>query len=411
MTGAPEVRGTWVSHDSIQTAAGRSSMIERMNHANLNTVLVIAPPINGNYGISSIEAFGAFTSACADAGFAVFGWIPNHKRTYPDVVDFRVTGEKEAQAKWVRDILVEYPDLDGMAIDYIRYSTWEESDFTKNVAVTETIESIRSVTDELNKALISTCFPAATVTYRGSKSGGWQGGVPEWYRNWYAANWNNYFTLEATNGGTGVVNRANIGSPNPDFYLGPSFMSYQQDPITWMKLGNVDDIVPMQYTADVQVMKNEIDLWQSFSASIGKDLSSIHLGLGWMDEPTSFPDSKFDPSAMVAHVRYGREKGVGGYTIFRLGIPGIDDCPLIDALTVPNEDNGNDPPFAEVVPSPFGGTGVKGRQGGFVCENQIIQRQQQQETSAAPMRGGDLQGIANFVLLFALLCWSVRRGL
>lgn len=402
-------------------------MIERMEHANLNTALIVAPPINGNYGTGTAEAFAAFVSGCADAGFSVFGWVPNHKRTYPDVVDFRVSGEKEAQASWVRDVLEEYPDLDGMAIDYIRYSTWEESDASKNYAVTETIETIRAVTDGLGKALISTCFPAATVTYRGSTGEGWQKGVPAWFRNWYAANWNNYYVREANSGGTGVVNRANVGTPSPDFYLGPSFMSYQQDPVTWMKLGNVHDVVPMQYTADVHVMQNEIDLWQSFMGSIGKDLSGIHLGLGWMDEPTSFPDSAFDPAAMVSHVKYGRSKGVGGYTIFRLGIPGVDDCPLIDALTVPNDDNGYDPPFARMVESPLGraagGATPKGRRAGFVCSDQVIQRDtegKQDETSggaAAPMRrgggggSGDLRGLANSVLLLALLCWSARRGL
>lgn len=82
-------------------------------------------------------------------------------------------------------------------------------------------------------------------------------------------------------------------------------------------------------------------------------MTSIDLGLGWMDEPSSFPDSKFDPVAMISHVKYGQATGLGGYTIFGLGIPGIDDQPLIGALTIPNADNQWAPPFTTETEAPF----------------------------------------------------------
>ena len=114
----------------------------------------------------------------------------------------------------------------------------------------------------------------------------------------------------------------------------------------------------MQYTSDPEVMRNDIDVWESFLTFSGiepvdRPMSKIYLGLGWMDEPTSFPDSAFNATAMVQHVRYGQSRGVGGYTIFRMGIPGMDDGPLVDALTVPGETNGMSPPFALEADPPF----------------------------------------------------------
>lgn len=347
-----ELRANWVAHDSIQTAEGRSSMLRKMVDAKLNAAFIEAPPIGVSYGEGDPDAFVEFLDDSKKAGLVVFAWISNHKRTYPDPADLRLEDERQAQARWVKDIILEYPCVDGIAIDYIRYPEWEPSDTAKIDGVSLTIEAIREVTDLFRVSLLSTSFPAATVTYRGVEPA-WEGGVPSWFQQWYAANSSNYFRMEASTGGTGLVNEGNLNGSRPGYLLGPSFMSYQQDPITWIENGLVDHVVPMQYTADPTVMRNDIDLWESFMDWIEHPISSIYLGLGWMDEPSSFPDSQFDPAAMVAHVKYGHDKGVGGYTIFRMGIPGIDDQPLIDALTIPNSDNEFAPPFVTGVKSPF----------------------------------------------------------
>lgn len=339
-------------------------MLEKSIKAKLNTVFVEAPPIGNNYGHGTAESFLAFVDLVQEQqeDLIVFGWISNHKRTWPTPADLQLADERQAQADWVDMLLDDYPCLDGIAIDYIRYPTWEESQKSKLDGVTETVHIIRNVTDQRNKQLLSTSFNAATVTYRGT-SPSWDGEVPAWFQDWYVADPNNYFQEEATLGGTGVVNQMNLNSTsNPDYLLGPSFMSYQQDPVTWMTKGYVDHVVPMQYTADPIVMQNDIDAWHSFLSFAGQDnifqdpnnvLQGIHLGLGWLEEPSSFPDSKFDPAAMIKHIQYGRSRNVGGYTIFRLGIPGIDDDPLIQALTVPNADNDWNPPFSEKAVSPF----------------------------------------------------------
>jgi hypothetical protein len=353
-----ELRGNWVSHDSIETFKDRKRLIQNMIQAKLNTALVAVPPIRDNYGEGTLEAFFTFINEAKSEGLVVFGWISNHKRTFPTPADLRKPEERIAQARWVEDLLIGFPCLDGIAIDYIRYPTWEPSNEEKLEGISLTVKAIRDVTDMAGVTLISTSFPAATITFRG-KNKFWEADVPEWYREWYALNSSNYFHLEAASGGTGIVNQINLEGSHPDYLLGPSFFSYQQDPTTWMGNHLVDHLVPMQYTADTQVMRNEVDLWVSFTTFAGRSMDLINLGLGWFDEPSSFPDSKFDAAAMVSHIEYGRSKGVGGYTIFRLGIPGVDDGPLIEALTMPIESiKGGIPPNPTEATSPFQNFGL-----------------------------------------------------
>jgi hypothetical protein len=347
-----ELRGGWVSSDSIETEQGRSKLLSDIERANLNTVFVAVPPIEGNYGEGNMESFAEFASAAKQNGQVVLGWMSNHKRTFPDPLDFREEHEREAQVLWAVDILSTFPCLDGIAIDYIRYPEWEISDGEKNEAISDTILRIRQAMDSEGKVLLTTAFAAASVTYRGFNTE-WEGDVPEWFQQWYNEVPNNFFQQEAETGGTGIVNQANLGGPNPEYLLGPSFMGFQQDPITWIQRQLVDYITPMQYTADPIVMQNEVDVWAAWCSHFGHPISTINMGLGWLDEPSSFLDSAFDPSAMVAHINYARSKGIGGFTLFRLGIPGIDDEPLIQALTTPNSDNNWTPPFAVKVESPL----------------------------------------------------------
>ena len=353
-----ELRGAWVAHDSITTYADRIGLIEKIMEARLNTVFLDMPRIGSNYGVGEMTTFVEFLQEVKVAGLVAFGWISNHKRTFPVPADLRLPEERVAQAKWVEDILGGFPCLDGIAIDYIRYPTWESSDKAKQEGVSLTVEAIRKVTDRAGAALLTTSFPAATVTYRGAEPK-WEGDVPEWYQEWFDYNPSNYFKKEAGKGGTGLVNRMNLEGPNPDYLLGPSFMSYQQDPVTWLGNNFVDHVVPMQYTSDPAVMRNDVDLWVSWTTWVGRSMNCINLGLGWFDEPTSFPDSKLDPAAMVEHIAYGRSKGVGGYTVFRLGVPGVDDTPLIEALTVPNTFNNMTPANPTDAVSPFFNFGLK----------------------------------------------------
>lgn len=358
MTIVTELRGNWVNNDSIVTLEQRQELIQKMVKARLNTVFLRVPTIGNNHGEGDVEPFFDFLYDCKAAGFVVFGWIANQERTFPDApVDLELPEEQAAQAKWVEDILVNFPCLDGIALNYVGYPTLEEPDLSKQEGASLTVKAIRAVTDRAGVELLTTSFPAATVTFQGVEPN-WQGEIPKWYQEWYAYNSSNYFKVEASKGGTGLINRVSLGGSSPDYLLGPSFLSYQQDPTTWMGNGFIDYLVPMQYTSDPAVMRNEIDVWASFTQWAGRPMSIINLGLGWFDEPSSFPDSKFDAAAIVQHIEYGRSKGIGGYTIFRLGRPGIDDKPLIDALTVPNNKNGGKPPNPTNASSPFQNFGL-----------------------------------------------------
>jgi hypothetical protein len=358
MTLVTELRGNWVNSDAIVTLQQRQELIQKMGRARLNTVFLKVPTIGKNHGEGEMEPFFDFLHDCKAAGFVVFGWIANQERTLPTgPVDLRLPEEQTAQAKWVEDILINFPCLDGIALDYVGYSTLEQPDLAKQEGASLTVKAIRAVTDKARVELLTTSFPAATVTYRGVEPN-WQGEVPKWFQEWYAYNSSNYYKLEASKGGTGLVDRVNLKGSSPNYLLGPSFMSYQQDPTTWMGNGFIDYLVPMQYTSDPAVMRNEIDIWASFTQWAGRPMSVVSLGLGWFDELNSFPDSKLDAAAIVEHIAYGRSKGVGGYTIFQLGHPGIDDTPLINALTVPNNNNAGTPPNPTNASSPFQNFGL-----------------------------------------------------
>jgi hypothetical protein len=352
MTIVTELRGNWVNNDTIVTLEQRQELIQKMGRARLNTVFLKVPTIGKNHGEGEIEPFFEFLHDCKAAGFVVFGWIANHKRTFPtSPADLRLPEEQAAQAKWVEDILINFPCLDGIALNYVGSFPIEEPDLAKQEGASLTVKAIRAVTDKARVALLTTSFPAATVSYRVEASG--QGEVPKWFQEWYAYNSSNFYA------------NANLANPNPDYELVPSFMSFQQDPTTWMGNGFIDYLVPMQYTSDLAVIRDEIDVWASFTQWVGRPMSVISLGLGWfdelnsVDEPVSYPMAKLlDAAAIVEQIEYGRSKGVGGYTIFRLGHPGIDDTPLINALTVPNKNNSGTPPNPTNASSPFQNFGL-----------------------------------------------------
>jgi hypothetical protein len=194
------------------------------------------------------------------------------------------------------------------------------------------------------------------VTYRGWDPA-WEGDVPAWYRTWYAANPDNYYKRKA------------VESGNPSHLYGPSHFSYQQDPTSFLKNGWADACASMQYTAVDATWQREVQIWKSF---LGADVSKLWMGLGWMGPVQWFEDSAFDPAAMVRFVKYGRSQGIKGFVIFRLGQPGVDDAPLINALAAevftkdvasPLAGGAAPPPPAEDVVSSAGGGSSGGDSG------------------------------------------------
>jgi len=339
----PELRGGWLAHDTIDTEDRRAATVRKFKRARLNTAFVAVPPLNGNYGTSDAAGFGAFLADAKAAGISVHAWFQNFKRQGEATqADFTSATEREAQKKWVLDLLAAYPGLDGVQLDYIRYSTWEACAAAKMQGVAETVRLIREAIRP--RPLTAAVFNAAAISYRGWKPT-WEGDVPQWYRDWYAADANNYY-----------VRKANEPGNNPNWLLGPSFTSYQQDPPAWLKAGLLDASVSMQYTHVDQTWQNEVQIWKSFLTHQGVGHDKAYLGLGWMAATQWFEDSAFDAPALVRFIKYGRAQGIKGFVIFRLGQPGVDDTPLLDALSVDGPANGNDAPFETDVASPLRGT-------------------------------------------------------
>ncbi len=346
--GTPEMRGGWLSSDTFDTAAERTSMIAKFKAAHLNTMFATCPPLGGNTGESAPPDFAALLEEAKAAGLTVTAWFQNYKRSGESApADFASPAEREAQKRWVLDMLAAYPKLDGVHLDYIRYSTWEACIASKMDGIAQTIAGIRQAlrSQHPGKPLSAAVFKAAAVTYRGWKPT-WEGDVPAWYRDWYASDADNYY-----------VRQAALPGNNPNWLLGPSFFSYQQDPPAWLKAGILDAIISMQYTAVASTWQDEVGLWKSFLAWQGVPADKAYMGLGWMGPSPWWEDSAFDPKAMVAFIKHGRSQGIKGFCIFRLGQPGVDDAPLINALSVDGPDNGNAAPFKTDVASPLqGGT-------------------------------------------------------
>ncbi len=328
--GTPELRGAWLDHDTFATAELRTSMLQKLKTAHLNTAFLTVPPIAGNYGNADPTAFGAMIAALEAAGIAAHAWIQCYKRQGESTpADFTSAAERDAQRQWALAILAAYPALDGIHLDYIRYSTWEANVAAKLQGVQATVQGIKAAVAP--RPVTCAVFQAAAVTYRGWDPA-WEGDVPAWYRDWYAANPDNYYRQKA------------VASGNPMHLYGPSHLSYQQDPTTFLKSGFADACASMQYTAVDATWQSEVQIWKSF---LGADVSKLWMGLGWMAPVQWFEDSAFDAAAMVRFVKYGRSQGIKGFVIFRLGQPGVDDGPLVDALAAEV--------FQVDVASPFSG--------------------------------------------------------
>lgn len=327
--GTPELRGAWLDSDTFTTPALRESILRKLRRAHLNTAFVTVPPLNGNYGTVDGAAFGAMVADLKAAGIAAHAWFPCYKRRGEGApADFADAAERAAQRQWVLDMLAAYPQLDGVHFDYIRYSVWEANAAAKLQGVQETVRIAKQAIAP--RPLTCAVFQAYAVTYRGW-SPTWEGDVPPWYRDWYAANPDNHYRQKA------------VASGNPSHLYGPSHFSYQQDPTTFLKSGLADACASMQYTAVDAVWQQEVAIWKSF---LGNDVDKLWMGLGWMAPVQWFEDSAFDAPALVRLVKHGRAQGIRGFVIFRLGQPGVDDGPLIDALSAEV--------FTQDVASPLG---------------------------------------------------------
>ena len=234
-----EVRGVWLNPDAFNSPSARSSTLGKIASANLNTVFLAAPPINGNYGWSDPAAFQICLDDARLQGLAVHGWIANHSRLGGSPVDFSSAAERASQRQWVLDLLAAYRDLDGVHFDYIRDEHWDDPDAARMGGITELLRISKEAIDSAfaGKRLTATSFTSASASYLGSQPD-WSGDVPQWYRDWYDADPGNWYIQQG----------ATDPSLDPDWLLGPLHFNYQQNSPFWLSSAYADAVVPMQYT-------------------------------------------------------------------------------------------------------------------------------------------------------------------
>jgi len=342
-----EVRAVWINPFSFDTPENRSATLAKIRRANLNTVFLQTPSVAGNYGITwggaSPENYSAFLKDLKGAGLAVHGWIINREREGEGKqADFTSGKERKAQRDWVLAVIDAWPALDGVHYDYIRYGDWAKHETGKARGITETVSMTLKAIRRRHpgKFLTAAVFVAASPNWMGRVGEGkraWDDSPPKWFVRWMDGCPDNWY---AERGRTDPK----LGS---HMLLGPSFFKYQQDPVAWLESGSIDAVCPMQYTADVDTWKAEVDLWKSFR---GGKLDGIVMGLGWLKEK-EHPDWELKPEPLVRFIRYGRAQGLKGFSVFSLGVPGVDDEPLLKALSEPCPANDNDPPFSSPAAS------------------------------------------------------------
>ncbi len=324
-----ETRGTWIWASSIDSLEKRSFVLEKISKANLNTIFISIPSINGNHGYGRTDDFIDFISNSKAIGLSVHAWMANGWRKGSNIeINFRDPDEQEAQVQWVMSLMSNYGQyLDGVHLDYIRYPSEEAVNINKKMdAVTETINKIHTTlsANYSEKSLTATSF---ILSPHNNKNGS----PSQWFINWRISNVNSIYSDEKV----------------------PYFMQVQQDPIEWIKKNIVNGVMPMQYTADDEIWNREIDLFKSFNNSYNNDPAKILMGLGWIKKSSPTSTRGYDPAGVVRKIKYGRLQGMKGFVIFILFNHGYDDSPLIEALTIDSAENNYDAPFKNSVLSCF----------------------------------------------------------
>jgi len=332
-----EVRGAWLNPTAFNSPERRQATLEKILAANLNTVFLAAYPLTNeygwNHGWSNETDFKAMLSMLREKGISVHVWLCNMYRTGYNSgagqADFTDLAEQEAQIEWALDWLRQYnqyPELDGVHFDYIRYGWTHDTNKTKMEAVTATIK----LANQAIKANFPNKFLTAAVFHSGPMWTNYSQDryIPQWFLNWSSLNPGNIYVSQSSD------------SNHP--YI-PNFFKGQQDPPLWFKTDNLDAIVPMMYSTSDQEWNDDVDSWKSFLEFQGKNINPVIMGLGWMPPNDNDPDRKLDAPGIVRKIEYGHQQGVRGFGIFQLGAGSVNDQPLIDALK-----NG---PFSQPAPS------------------------------------------------------------
>jgi hypothetical protein len=339
---AAEVRGVWLNAPAFDSERARADTLDKLQRANLNTIFLSAYPLNGNGGTSGGKvdrsSFDAFFEHTKQAGYRIHIWLDSLNRKGDFVkggtstVDYADPQEWAAHKQWCLDWLAAYPDLDGIHFDNLRASTTggsiEQASITSIANTLKT--AYQAVKDRYPDKLI-TAF-VDNVDPKPLNPGDY---IPPWFTEWLAAHPN-----------------------NPYLFNGKQYRpsNLRTDPISWLKGGYIDAIMPGDYTPSLELWQRRVPSWQSF---LGGNLKGVWFGVAWMPVKDSivYPDGKqypgggADPSAVVSQIKYARSQGMQGVVIFQFGKKSLADDPLVTALSVDGPTNGKSAPFKNKAPA------------------------------------------------------------
>ena len=322
-----EVRGVWLNAQAFSSEQGRQDTLKKIDGANLNTLFLLAPPVQGYPGWSTQEAFSAMLKESESRGLSVHGWIPNGFRI-PGGTDFTLSHEQIEQTQWAMAMLEKYPALDGVHFDYIRFTKWEDVDRQKMDSVSTVVRiAFQAIHHRYPRKFLTAAVINATPNraQSGKESG------PEWFVAWMKVNPGNRYASPFPGGDPSV----------------PEGFKYQQDAIGWLRGGYIDAIMPMEYTTGDHRWQENAKSWLSFRYG---EPCGVYLGLGWLTEKGK-PDWGYDASGIVRKIKYGRNLGLRGFVIFELSAFRDIDHVLIDALSVDSVTNDFSAPFKTAVES------------------------------------------------------------
>ncbi|TXT59098.1 MAG: hypothetical protein BAJALOKI2v1_250004 [Promethearchaeota archaeon] len=309
-----EMRAVWLNDYAFNTEALRTEAVNKIKDANLNTVFLLAPPIDNNRGWSTPDDFRYMLALLKSENLTVYAWICNLYRREGILTDYTNASEREAQKNWTLALLKEYEQLDGIHFDYIRYQNLSVVNSTKLQAIKETLFLVKNAISIQfpDKVLSTASFPLSGEISRTEDD------IPHWYDEWFNNPKNN------------DINRWNRSGYS---YKGiPTPFRVQQDPKNWITQNVIDFTISMEYCYEDSWWKGEVDIWNSW---LGSNISQVMMGLGyysgiWQD-PNLTPSAVAE--AIVNKIHYGRANNITGFSIFEFGEPGTNDYILIDALT------------------------------------------------------------------------------
>jgi len=292
LTMADEVNSTWLQPAAFTTQQWEHTW-NTIETSGLTDVYLRAPAVYNSSGqllgggAGSDENFRRAVADLVSAGIGAHAWLTNGRRLEEQqlhsggwplpideslFVDFSAADEQAAQAAWCVAVLQQNPDLAGCALDYIRGLTWSDPDPAYTDSVTETVCAIYTAVQSLerNRKVSAAIFAA----------GAWPSS--------------------------------------------PGYQHVQQDPVEWINRGCIDWVTAMQYVAaKPEVMRSEVASWQQLVT----DTSRVHFAGGHY-YPAEAVDQEWGPMGgehpqnLANIIPVVRDAGLGGFSIYTLGIPG-----------------------------------------------------------------------------------------